>query len=416
MISQPAQRQALTGRLAQTFSSLRYHNFRLWFAGQLVSLIGTWTQGAAQGYLIYELTGSPAFLGLVSFASGAPSWLFTLFAGAIADRLPRRTVMIWVQTAMAIFAGLMAALVFLGEIQAWHILVLAVLSGTANAFDAPVRQSFVVELVERKDLSNAIALNAIMFNSAVVLGPALGGVIYAAFGPGWCFTINAVSFLAVIVALVLMRLAPVVPRAAHSAMLAEVGAGLRYVLRDRTLRTLMLGATAASTFGFGVMPLMPAWAVNILGGDVTTNGLLLSARGVGSVAGALLMASLSHRDIKGRVWLNGALITPLALLLFSQMRLLPASLAMLVVVGAGQMIFLNTTNALVQEHITDDMRGRVMGLYSLVLFGSMPLGSLISGSMAEWLGEPAAVAAGGIALLFYALLIRRTSGHMRALK
>lgn len=416
MISQPGTATPYRGRLARTFSALRYPNFRLWFVGQLVSLIGTWTQGAALGYLVYELTGSPAFLGLVSFASGVPSWLFTLVAGAIADRLPRRTVLVWVQSAMLIFAGVTAVLIFSGQVQPWHILVLAVLSGTANAFDAPVRHSFVVELVERKELSNAIALNAIMFNSAVVLGPALGAVIYAAFGPGWCFTINAVSFLAVIVALLLMRLAPMPPRSAHGAMLAEVGEGLRYVARDKTLRTLMLGATAASMFGFGIMPLMPAWAVEVLGGNVTTNGLLISARGIGSVAGALLMASLSHRGVKGRVWLNSALITPLALLIFSQIRWLPASLAMMVIIGAGQMIFLNTTNSLVQEQISDDLRGRVMGLYSLVLFGSMPLGSLVAGSLAEWVSAPVAVAVGGMALLIYALLIRRTSGHMRSLK
>jgi MFS family permease len=416
MISQPASSQPFLSTLARTFSALRYPNFRLWFGGQLFSLIGTWTQNTAMGYLVYELTGSPAFLGLVSAASGLPSWLFTLFAGAIADRVPRRTMLIVIQIAMMVFAAATALLVFSGQIQPWHIVALAVLMGTANAFDAPARQSFVVELVERKDLANAISLNAIMFNSAVVIGPAIGGLIYAAFGPGWCFTINAISFLAVIGALVLMSLAPMQARSSHGAMMSDIREGLRYVAASRPLTTLMVSAAAASLFGFGFFTLMPAWAVDILNGDVRTNGLLLSARGIGSVAGALTVASLAYRGIKGKLWFNGALITPIALIVFSQLRWLPGALLLSVFIGLGQMMFLNTTNALVQEQVSDQLRGRVMGLYSLVLFGSMPLGSLMAGSLAEWFGPPVAVVTGGIALLIYALVIRRTSPEMQLLQ
>lgn len=416
MLTQPTTSQPSTNRVARTFMALRHPNYRLWFIGQLFSLIGTWTQNTAQGYLIYELTGSPAFLGLVSFASGVPSWLFALYAGAIADRLSRRTLELILQTCMMLVAAMMAVLVITGSVQPWHILVLAVLSGTANAFEAPVRHAFVSELVDRQDLANAISLNAIMFNSAVVLGPALGGAIYALFGPGWCFTINAVSFLAVIAALFLMNIAPLPPRAAGRNMLVEIGEGLRYVATNRVLLTLMIGAAVISMLGFGVMTLMPAWAVEILNGDVKTNGLLLSARGAGSVSGALLVASLAHRGIKGKIWLNSALITPIALLLFSQVRWLPGALIVSGLIGTGQMIFLNTTNALVQEQVSNELRGRVMGLYSMVLFGGMPLGSLLAGSLAEWFSAPTAVIVSGAGLLAYALLLRGSTKLVVELK
>jgi predicted MFS family arabinose efflux permease len=249
----------------------------------------------------------------------------------------------------------------------------------------------------------------------VVLGPALGGAIYALFGPGWCFTINAISFLAVIAALLLMSLAPLPERTARRDMLAEIGEGLRYVAASPVLRNLMIGAATVSMLGFGVMTLVPAWAVDVLGGDVKTNGLLLSARGAGSVVGALFVAVLAHRGIKGKIWLNGALVTPLALILFSQVRWLPGALAVSLLIGLGQMIFLNTTNSLVQEQVSNELRGRVMGLYSLVLFGGMPLGSLLAGNLAQWFGAPAAVLGSGICLFLYALLLRRTSRIMQEL-
>jgi predicted MFS family arabinose efflux permease len=415
MNSPTALSQDAFSRLARTFSALGNPNYRLWFVGQLFSLIGAWTQNTAQGYLIYQLTDSAAYLGLVSFAAGAPTWLFTLYAGAIADRVSRRTMLITVQSVLMIFAASLAVLVFSGQVQPWHVLVLAVLSGTAAAFEGPARHSFVAELVERKDLANAISLNAINFNLAVVLGPALGGAIYALFGPGWCFTINTVSFLSVITALLLIRLAPTPPRPAHGAMLSDIMVGLRFVAANPELRMLMIGAAVVSTFGFGVMTLMPVWAVDILGGDVKTNGLLLSARGAGSIAGALLVASLAHRGIKGKIWLNSALITPLALLFFSQVRWLPGALAATALIGLGQMIYLNTTNALVQEQVSNELRGRVMGLYTLVLFGGMPLGSLVTGSLAQWVSPPLAVIFSAVLLVMYALLIRRSSASVREL-
>jgi len=203
----------------QTFAALKYPNYRLWFWGQMVSLFGTWMQSTAQGFLVFQLTHSPAYLGYVGFAAGLPSWLFMLYAGVIADRMSRRTLLVITQTCMMVLAFIIAGLTFLGLVQPWHILVLALILGVANAFDAPARMAFVLEMVEREDLTNAIALNSAMFNSALVVGPAVAGITYAAFGPAWCFTINGFSFIAVIAALLAMRLRPqVVARRRASAL------------------------------------------------------------------------------------------------------------------------------------------------------------------------------------------------------
>ena len=287
--------------LRDTFISLKYPNYRLWFIGQLVSLVGTWTQATAQGYLIYQLTKSPAYLGYVSFANGLPSWFFTLYAGAIADRVPRRTLMVITQTSMLVLAFILAILTFTNLVQWWHILILAFLLGISNAFDAPARQAFVLEMVEREDMTNAIALNSTMFNSAVVLGPAIGGLIYAWVGPGWCFTINGISFIAVIIALLLMKLKPFVPIRSNGSTLSDVKEGLKYVVNHSALRMMIANLFITTVFGLGIATLIPAWAVVVLGGDATTNGFLLAARGFGSLIGALLIAAMGRIQVQGKI-------------------------------------------------------------------------------------------------------------------
>lgn len=397
--------QPLRG-ISRTFVSLKHYNFRLWFIGQLVSLVGTWMQSTAQGYLIYTLTGSAALLGVVGFAAGLPMWIFSLYGGVIADRLPRRRLLLITQTSMLILAFILAGLVFLDLIQPWHIVVLAFLLGIANAFDAPARHSFVVELVAREDLTNAIALNATMFNTATVVGPAVAGITYAAVGPAWCFTINGISFLAVIISLLFMRLKPVVvPQPPGTSALAQIQAGLRYVIKNRTVAQLIASLGVLGVFGFSLVTLLPLWAVEILGGDVKTNGLLISARGVGSLLGALTIAVWGHRRIKGKIWTVGSLLSPIALMFFAFTRWLPFSVFLLVVLGWGIMAMANCTNALVQSHISDDMRGRVMGLYSLIFMGSMPLGSLMIGSLAEVLTPTTTVVGYAAAILVYSLFV-----------
>lgn len=386
--------------LHRTFASLHSPNYRLWFIGQLVSLVGTWMQTTAQGYLMFELTKSPAFLGYVGFASGLPSWFFTLYGGVIADRMSRRTLMVITQSAMMVLAFLLAGLVFSGRILPWHIIAIALALGVANSFDAPARQAFVIELVDREDLTNAIALNSTMFNAAVVVGPAIAAAIYALLGPTWCFTINGLSFIAVIIALLLMKLAPQASPQRRSSALSQLKEGLRYTVAHPTIRALIFNLGMISLFGVSILTLLPAWSVDVLGGDVRTNGLLLSARGIGSLSGALLIAWLGQRRARGRIWTVGNLTLPVVLTVFALARWLPLSLAAMIGLGWAFMVQANISNSLVQTAIPDSLRGRVMGIYTLVFFGAMPLGSLLAGSGAHWLGEPGIVlvSAGVLAL------------------
>lgn len=399
--------QVIKGRgqvLQETFAALKYYNYRLWFSGQIVSLVGTWMQATAQGYLIYQLTNSPAYLGLVGFVGGLPAILFTLFGGVVADRLPRRTLLVITQACMLILAFVLAGLTFMNLVQPWHILVLAFLLGVANAFDAPARTSFLLELVNREHMTNAIALNSTMFNIATVVGPSVAGLTYAAFGPAWCFTLNGISFIAVIVALLFMRIEPVEPPVRSGTAFAELGEGIRYVWSQKLILSLTLAVGFVSVFGIGMLNLLPAWAKDILHGDVTTNGWLVAARGFGSLISALMLAYWGSRKMRGRMWTIGAFLMPALLFFFAWIRWLPLSLLTLVGVGLGFMFVVNNSQAIVQSLVSDRLRGRVMGVYTLVFFGSMPLGSLLSGSLAERIGEPLAVAFGAVALLLLAVL------------
>lgn len=400
----------------RTFIALQYRNYRLWFMGQLVSLVGTWMQITAQGFLVFELTQSPAYLGYVGFAAGIPSILLMLFGGVIADRVPRRNLLILTQSTMMILAVILAVLTFSGVVQAWHIVLLALALGIANAFDAPAAQSFVLELVERKDLPNALALNATLFNLATVVGPTVAGLTYAAFGAAWCFTINAISFLAVILALSLMRLpAHEQPRRTQSAF-SQVKEGLRYALAHPTLRTLITVPAVAILFSTAYATLLPAWAVDVLGGNATTNGLLQSARGAGSLLGALMIAAVSHLGRQGR-WLTiGTFVYPAMLLVFAAVRWMPLSLLVLAGVGWGGMLVYNMSNTLLQLHVSDEMRGRVMGISSMTMFGGMPLGSLWSGALAQVIGPPLTIVAGALIMLVFAVLFWIRAPQLRQLE
>ncbi len=375
-------------RLKQTFAALQYRNYRLWFIGQLVSLVGTWMQATAQGYLVFQLTHSPVYLGYVGFAAGAPSWLFMLYGGVIADRISRRKLMLITQSSMMILAFVLAALTFLHLVQPWHIILLALALGVVNAFDAPARQAFVFEMVEREDLANAIALNSSMFNLATVVGPAIGGIVYALVGPAWCFTLNGLSFIGVIVALLLMRLKPFVAPNRATAVLDDLKEGLRYIGANPPIRTLIGTAAVISLFGLAYMTLIPAWAVTVLGGDETTNGWLQSARGLGALSGALMIAWLGRINYKGKLLTSGLFAFPGLLLLFALARWLPLSLLALVGVGWGFMVLFNMANTLIQTLVSDQLRGRVVSVYTLSFFGLMPLGALLAGSVAEIIGEP----------------------------
>jgi MFS family permease len=403
------------GTLQRTFAALQHPNYRLWFIGQTVSLFGSWMQSTAQGFLVFQLTHSSAYLGYVAFASGLPVWLFMLFAGVVADRVPRRTLLMITQTGMMVLAFLLTALTFSGLVQPWHIVVLAFFLGLANAFDAPARLAFVMELVNRDDLTNAIALNATMFNLATAVGPAVAGLTYAAFGPGWCFLLNGISFLAVIGALLRMRLKPFVPQERTSSALFDLREGLRFVFSQSAIRTIMLFVAVFSLFGISFITLFPAWAVKVLGGNATTNGLLQSARGLGALISALTLASLSRTLFKGKSFTIGTFTFPLCLLLFSFMVWLPLSLLALVALGAAQILIMNLANNFLQTLSPNALRGRVMSVFSLLFFGFMPIGGLLAGGLADQIGEPLTVMAGGSIVLLMAALVYLFQPRIRSL-
>jgi MFS family permease len=388
-----------------TFAALAYPNYRLWFFGQMTSLFGTWMQSTAQAYLVFQLTHSEAYLGYVGFASGIASWIFMLYGGVIADRVPRRSLLIITQSLSMLPAFVLAVLTFTGVVAPWHIIVLAFSLGVVNAFDAPARQSFVLEMVDRRVLTNAIALNSTMFNTAIVIGPAIGGLTYALFGPGWCFTINGLSFVAVIAALGAMKLAPRTLPAPRGSALAEIREGLAAVRADRRIMGIITLLAALSLFGMAFAVLIPAWAVQVLGGDARTNGFLQSARGVGALVAALGIASLAHRRFKGKLITAASLALPVALILFSLTRTLPLSLLMLLAVGATNIIVNNLANALVQGLVPDAVRGRVMGIYMLAFFGIMPLGALLAGGVATAIGAPLTVAISAVCFFGCAVAI-----------
>lgn len=391
--------------MAGTFAALKHPNYRLWFTGQLISLVGSWMQSTAQGYLIYELTGSSAYLGYVGFASGVPTLLFTLVGGVVADRISKRKLLIITQISMMLLAAILATMVFLNIVQPWHILVLAFFLGIANAFDAPARQSFIAELVERKDLTNAIALNASLVNMGIVVGPAVAGLVYAWVGPAWCFSINSISFMAIIYCLTRMKMPAREPAPVRRSAFSDIREGFLYIATKKLTQVQLAALAVVSSFGFSMLTLLPAWAVAILGGDVRTNGLLLSSRGVGSLIGALFIAWAGHRIVRGKFWTVGSFFLPLVMLAFSQVRLLAPSMLLLVAIGFGLMLCTNLTNAMVQTDVDDRYRGRVMSMYTLVLMGSQPLGSLMVGLVANGLGEPTALIINAAVLMLMAVVV-----------
>jgi len=334
----------------------------------------------------------------------------------VADRVPRRTLLVITQTGMMVLAFVLSALTMLGLVQPWHIVILSALLGACNAFDAPTRQAFVLEMVDRECLTNAIALNSAMFNTATVLGPAVGGLVYARLGPAWCFAINGATFLAVIAALLAMRLTPLPRRPTQGGVLAELQEGLRYVAKHPTIRMLVTLVAAVTLFCISFGTLIPAWAVRILRGDATTNGLLVSARGVGALIGALLIASLGRPRFRGKLLSIGSLAFPLGLIAFSMVRWLPLSLLTLLGVGTAQIMVMNLANSLVQTEAADELRGRVMAIYSLVFLGLMPVGGLIAGAVAQEIGEPATVILAALVGLACAVAIQLRMPWLRKLR
>lgn len=385
--------------LKNTFAALKYPNYKLWFQGQIISLFGSWMQTTAQSFFIYELTHSPAFLGYVGFANGIPTWLFMLYGGVIADRFPRRNIIIVTQITMMIFAFILAFLTFAHFVQPWHIILLTFLLGVTNAFDAPARQAFVNELVEKEELVNAIALNSTMFHTAAAIGPAVAGITYAILGPAWCFTINGISFLAVIYNLFRMNLLNYNKKEVNKSTIREFYDGMKYLKNQKLLLLIMLIVAFTSMFGISLVTLFPAWAVKILKGNATTNGFLQTARGIGAVLCALMIASASKYIIRGKVLCFAMISLPVLMILFSFNRTFVISSVLLVLIGAAILAINNLSNGLTQTLVNEEFRGRVMGVYSFSFFALMPFGSLLIGTLAEHFGSPVAVLINGTVLL-----------------
>ena len=392
-------------KVQETFASIRHRNYKFWFGSQIVSLLGSWMQMTAQGYFIFELTHSPAFLGYVGFASGIPTWLFMIYAGVFADRYNRRNIIIFTQTVMMILAFVLAFLTFAGIVQPWHIIALAFLLGIANAIEAPARQAFVNELVPREDLFNAIALNSTMFHSGAAIGPALAGITYALFGPAWCFTINAISFIPVIYTLLMMKLDVIPPKPTGRSAFKDMLIGFQYLRGQKLIILLMLTIGMSSMFGIGMMTIIPAWAVKILHGDASTNGMLQASRGLGAVVCSLVIASQSRKIKKGPYLFYGLLTLAFFMFLFSFNSTYIISCILLFGVGVGLIGINNLSNSLTQSIISEEFRGRIMGIYSFSFFALMPLGALWIGMIAEHFGPPIAVLSNAVILFVFAAII-----------
>jgi MFS family permease len=376
--------------------ALRHRNFQLFFSGQLISLIGTWMQSVAQSWLVYRLTGSALLLGSVGFASQVPVFLFAPLGGIAADRFNRRHIVIATQTAAMLLAAILAALTLFHKVQVWHVFVLASLLGIVNAFDIPGRQSFLVDMVGKEDLMNAIALNSSMFNGARVIGPAIAGILVAKIGEGWCFFANAVSYIAVIIGLLLMRvISPV--RAAMASPLEHMMEGFRFVNQTAPIRALLLLLGLVSLVGMPYVVLMPIFADQILHGGARGLGILMGATGVGALLGALTLAFREGVKGLGRwvAWCCAGFGA--SLIIFALSRTFWVSVILLLPVGYCMMLQMACSNTLIQVMVPDALRGRVMAVYSMMFMGMAPIGALFGGALAERLGAPHTVAIGGLA-------------------
>jgi MFS family permease len=395
----------INGRLSSTFRALRHRNFRLFFAGQFVSLTGTWMQSVAQSWLVYRLTGSVVLLGLVGFASQIPVFLLAPLGGAVADRFNRHRILMVTQSVAMVLAFVLSYLTLSENIEIWHLFVIATGFGIANASDIPTRQAFAVDLVGREDLINAIALNSSMFNGARIVGPAIAGILVAAVGEGWCFLGNAVSYTAVLTGLFMMKITPVVrPRVGST--ISNIVEGFRYVAFTKPIRALLLLLGLVSLMGMPYAVLMPIFADQILGGGPDTLGFLMGASGLGALTAALVLASRKSVFGLGR-WVSIACASfGLSVGLFSFSSNFWLSLILLFPVGFFMMTQMSASNTLVQSMVPDELRGRVMSVYSMMFMGLAPIGALLAGTVAEVAGAPATVMIGGIVCILGAIVFK----------
>ena len=405
-----------TGRFKIIFRSLQYRNYRLFFSGQSISLIGTWMQRIAMPWLVYHMTGSTLLLGVVGFAGQIPSFLISPVAGVLTDRWSRYRVLLITQIISMIQAFVLAWLCLAGTIQIWHIIVLSIALGCINAFDVPSRQSFVIDMVEKKeDLGNAIALNSVMFNGARIIGPSIAGMMLASTGEGICFLLNAISYIFVIISLLMMKINVKVVRNRESEIFKELKDGLNYTFGFSPIKHLIILLGIVSLMGMSYSVLMPVFAKDILHGGSHTYGFLMGSAGFGALLGAVFLASRETVLKLGRIVPAAAILFGGGLIILSFSRAFPISLILMIFIGLGMMLQTAASNTILQTITDDDKRGRVMGFYTMAIMGTAPFGSLIGGGLAKVIGTPYTILVGGVSCIIGALFFLRRLPELKTL-
>ncbi|RPH29572.1 MAG: MFS transporter [Bacteroidales bacterium] len=390
------------------FRSLKSRNFKLFFLGQIVSLFGTFIQSIALGWLVYSLTNSAFYLGIIGFAGQIPSLILTPIAGVYADRLNRRKVLVAVQTVSMVMAFTMAGLYFADVIKVWHIIIIAIINGFALAFETPFRHAFLLEMVGEKELlQNAIALNSTLINSARFIGPMIGGFLIAVFGEGYCFLINGISFLAVIVALISMSVIPINKGKGHGSVYRDLMEGFKYSFSFKPIKYLLVLVIITGFFGLPYNVFMPVFAKDILHGNAQTLGFLTGSMGAGALLGAIYLASRKGVCGMPKLIMISAITFSLALMGFSLSVYPILSMILMFLTGFGMIIQFASTNTLVQTIVDEDKRGRVVALYGMSFMGITPLGSLLLGSISPWAGVQYTLFVAGFICLISAITFSR---------
>ena len=396
------------------FRALNSRNYRLFFGGQGISLIGTWMQQIAMSWLVYRLTNSVFLLGLIGFSSQISSLFFSPFAGVLSDRWNRHRILVVTQSLAMIQAFILASLTLMGVVAVHHLVILSIFLGLVNAFDMPTRQAFVVEMVEKRaDLGNAIALNSFLFNGARLVGPSIAGILISILGEGMCFLLNSVSFLAVIIALLAMKMTPNKEDSEKTRVLQGLKEGFIYAFGFPPIRSILFFLGWISLVGTANTTLMPVFARDILHGDSKTYGFLMAAIGVGAIIGAIFLASRKNVLGLGRIITIASGIFGIGLISFSLSHTLWLSFFLLLITGFGMMVHMASSNTILQTIVDDDKRGRVMSLYAMAFMGMAPLGSLVGGSLAGWIGAPTTLIIIGTSCMIGSFLFRKILPSLR---
>jgi MFS family permease len=389
----------------RTFRAFKNRNYRLYFSGQSVSLIGTWMQKTAVSWVIYTLTHSTLMLGVTLFASMFPSFLLSLIGGVVSDRYNRYKVLLITQVASLVQAVLLAVLILLKHYAVWEIIGLSAVLGIINAFDVPARQSLVYEMVEDKaDLPNALALNSSMVNLSRICGPALAGIVLETLGDGACFLINALSFVAVIVSLLMMKLPPYLKKVHLKNVFGELKEGMAYIKRTPSIAFVLAMLALVSLMVLPFSTLIPYYAKDIFKGTASTFGVIDSFIGLGAFSGAIFLASLKSGTNLNRILFINTMVFGIGLVLFSHERVYPLALVFVTIAGFGMMSQITLTNTIIQTTVEPNMRGRIISYYAMAFFGMQPLGGLLVGSLSKWIGTTNTLLGQGIAALFIGLL------------